>query len=109
MSNVIVIATFQAKPGSESAVQEALQDVIAQTHAEEGCRTYALHVSNADPAQMVIVERWDDQAALQAHFTQPYIAALGEQAGALLAEPPTVAFCSALPAGDPAKGTLAGA
>ena len=109
MSNVIVVATFQAKPGSESAVREALEDVIAQTHAEEGCRTYALHVSNADPAQMVMVERWDDQAALEAHFTQPYIAALGAAAGEHLAAPPSVLFCSAVPAGDPAKGTLAGA
>lgn len=109
MPNVIVVATFQAKPGSEDTVREALLDVIAQTHAEEGCRTYALHVSTADPAQMVMVERWDDQASLEAHFTQPYIAALGAQAAEHLAAPPTVTFCHAVPAGDPAKGTLAGA
>ncbi len=108
MPNVIVVASFQAKPGSEGAVQDALRSVIEQTHLEEGCRTYALHVDNADPTKMVIIERWDDQAALNAHFTQPYMAALGEAAGSLLAAPPSIAMTTAVEAGDPAKGTLAG-
>lgn len=109
MSNVIVVALFQVKPGTEEEARAALTEVLEQTHGEEGCRTYALHVSRTDPTQLAIIERWDDQAALDAHFTQPYMAKLAESAGAVLAAPPVVHFMDAVPAGSPEKGTLAGA
>lgn len=108
MSNVIVVATLQVKPGSEEAARALVTETIEATHLEEGCRTYALHISKQDPAQFVILERWDDQAALDGHFVTPHMAKLGAVARDLLAAPPTIVFCDAIPVGDTAKGTLAG-
>jgi len=106
MSNVIVVATLQAKPGSEDAARAILTETLEATHEESGCRTYALHVSKQDAAQFVLVERWDDQEALDAHFTTPHMAKLAGAAGDLLAVPPTIVFCDAIPAGDPAKSSI---
>ena len=108
MPNVIVVAVLQAKPGSEETALALLTETVDATHLEAGCRTYALHVSKQDPAQFVIIERWDDQDALNAHFGQPHMAKLTGAAGDLLAAPPTIVFTDAIALGDPAKGTLAG-
>ena len=109
MPNVIVVAVLQAKPGSEETALAVLTETLEATHQEAGCRTYALHVSKQDPAQFVLVERWDDQEALDAHFGQPHMAKLAGAAGDLLAAPPTIVFTEPIAIGDPAKGTLAGA
>ena len=109
MPEVIVVATFQTHPEKADQAKEAFTAVIEATHAEEGCRSYALHQVKDDPAHFVLVERWDSQEALDAHFTKPYVAALGAQAADLLAAPPQILFCNPLPAGDAGKGTLGGA
>ena len=54
------------------------------------------------------MERWADQTALDAHMQQPHLRKLFADLQEVLSAPPTSAFCSALPAGDPDKGTLAG-
>jgi quinol monooxygenase YgiN len=106
MSTVVVVASFKAREGRVDDVIAGLTPVIEQTHAEAGCMTYALHRDNADPGTLVLVERWTSQVALDSHFQQPYIAALGELAGELLAEPPRIHFCTPLPVGDAFKGAL---
>jgi quinol monooxygenase YgiN len=106
MSSVVVVAIFRAKPGRVDEVITGLEPVIAQTHGEAGCLTYALHRDTNDPDRLVLVERWTSQVALEAHFQQPYMAGLGDLAAELLAEPPAIHFCTPLPAGDAVKGTL---
>ncbi len=78
---------------------------MAETHTEEGCITYAVNQGAQDPNVVVLVERWRSQEDLDAHFRQPYVAALGEQAS-LLVEPPQVHFLGAVPAGQAEKGRL---
>jgi quinol monooxygenase YgiN len=106
MSEVVVMAVFKAKEGREREVSEALSEVAAQTHEEEGCLLYALHSSPHEEGRFGLIERWTDQEALNEHLAKPYIQALGERAGDVLAEPPQVYFLDPLAAGDPAKGAL---
>ena len=106
MDSVIVVATLTVKEGMEDRALEVLEPVVAGTHAEAGCLTYAIHRDNADPRTFVIVEHWTSQVALENHFVQPHMAELATHAAELLAEPPAVRFCSALGLGDPAKGAL---
>ena len=108
MSEIVVVALFKVKPGHEEEASAALLEAGAQTHDEEGCLAYALHRAADDPTQLALIERWRSQEDLNEHFTKPYIAALGERAGEVLAEPAQVTFLTPLPGGDPAKGTLAG-
>ncbi len=106
MSRVVVVATIKAKPGREDELETGLKELAASTHAEAGCLSYALHRDAADPAVMVMVEHWTSQVALDSHFQQPYVLAVGERASDLLAEPPVIRFCAPVPAGDPVKGVL---
>jgi len=106
MSTVTVVATFKTRDGMAEEAIAALTPVIEQTHEEAGCLAYALHRDVNDPGTLVLVERWTSQVALESHFQQPYIADLGAAAAELLAEPPTLHFCSPLAIGDPVKGTL---
>ncbi len=95
MTDLHVVATIPAKPGSEGAVREALQALVSATRQEEGCRAYDLYESASAPGTFVTVERWVDQAALDAHMQTPHVAAAfaaaGEHLGGEVAVHPLVA------------------
>jgi quinol monooxygenase YgiN len=105
MSEVIVIATFTARPGAAAEVEAALAAALAPTHAEDGCLLYALHAGISDPDTYVFVERWSSDTALAAHARQPWVTGLSE-IGGLLTAPPRVEIFRALGGGDPAVGLL---
>ncbi len=75
MSELHVVATIPAKAGSEDVIREALTALAAATREEEGCLSYDLYESAAAPGVFVTVERWRDQADLDAHMASPHIAA----------------------------------
>jgi quinol monooxygenase YgiN len=102
---VTVIATVKVKPEEQERALEILEGVIGATHGEEGCVKYTLHRSTNEPGAFSIVEVWRSQADLEAHFTQPHMAAL-QEAFEMLTEPPQILFSEPVVVGDPAKGTL---
>jgi quinol monooxygenase YgiN len=106
MSTVTVVALVKVKPGSEDAATAILTPVIEQTHEEAGCLKYALHRSNTDPQQFVLVERWAAQADLDAHFHKPYMGELFTALADHLAEPPAIHFLTPAPVGDSEKAAL---
>jgi len=105
MAEVIVVASMKARAGQEEAVLAGLAEAAAHTHEEAGCLLYALHRSPDDPARIVLIERWESRAALDEHFTKPYIQVLGEQVH-LLDGAADVHFLEPVPAGDVGKGRL---
>ena len=90
MSQVTLIAQFQAKPGLEETLKQELLALVPQTHSEEGCVDYILHESPDTPGAFIFYENWVDQAALDEHAAKPYIEALLGKADDLLAEPPVL-------------------
>jgi len=87
MSELNVVATIPAKPEAVDAIREALQTLVTATRAEEGCLAYDLFESGAAPGTFVTVERWTDQAALDAHLQMPHVAeAFAAADGALAGE-----------------------
>src|SRR3954447_16313774 len=106
MSQVVVVASFEVQDGKADEAEAALRETIEGSHAEAGCLNYALHRDNGDPNVFVLVEKWTSQVALDSHFQQPYVKALGDKAAGVLAAPPVIRFCTPIPVGDPMKGTL---
>lgn len=102
---VTVIATMKVKPEDEQRALAILEGVIAASHGEEGCVRYTLHRATNEPGAFSIVEVWRSQADLDAHFKQPYMAAIADAVG-MLVEPPRILFCEPVPVGDPEKGAL---
>ena len=85
-----VVAVITAKPGSEEIVGGALRDLVGPTREEEGCLSYELNRSAADPAVFVTVEQWREQADLDAHLQTPHLATALEVAGEHLVAPPAI-------------------
>lgn len=65
---IYMVATLKIKPGSLPEFIAAAKTCIAETRKEEGCISYDLHQSVTDDDTLVFVERWTDQAAVDAHF-----------------------------------------
>jgi quinol monooxygenase YgiN len=106
MSAVIVVATITPKPGQEAAVREAVLAAVQKVHREPGCGKYALHESNGDTTEFVMVERWESAEELKTHSTAPALAELGAALKGRLAKPLDVKRLTALPAGTEAQGVV---
>ncbi|MCU1658189.1 MAG: hypothetical protein JWO57_2845 [Pseudonocardiales bacterium] len=112
MSEVVVIASLIAQPGKESEAEKFLSDLLAISHAENGCLLYALHRGLDDPRHFVFVERWESRPLLQDHLASEHIqtalARVGDDGGDLFAQPLDVTYYEAIPGGEDDKGTIAG-
>ncbi|MBA3982594.1 MAG: antibiotic biosynthesis monooxygenase [Acidimicrobiia bacterium] len=90
MSDLNVVAVITATSGSESEVREALTELVTATRTEAGCRSYELFESASAPGTFVTIERFEDQAAMDAHMQSDHIAAAFAAAGEHLAEAPAI-------------------
>lgn len=79
---IIIQAAMQAKPGQRDSMAIACQAAMAGSQAEPGCNTYRFTVDIADSNLFHIVEVWDDEPSLLAHFGgksfQDFITAAGD-------------------------------
>ena len=78
-----VIATIQLAPGTREAFLEEFRRLTPLVRAEDGCVEYGAAVDEPTPIPVqelagddavVVVEKWDSVAALQAHLTAPHMA-----------------------------------
>ena len=74
--NITVVATFQARPGKEAELRNALIGLVAPTRKEAGCVNYDLHASPEDAAKFLFHENWTSKAHLDAHLQSAHIKAL---------------------------------
>ncbi len=74
---LIVLAKAQVGAASMEAARHAIADMVAASNAEEGCIAYAFTEDVLHPGVLHIVEKWQDEAALAAHFATPHMAAFG--------------------------------
>ena len=94
MGKITIVVHIKARPGQDTALEQALREVVAPTHSEHGCIRFALHRSSTDKGGFLLVERWESQAALDEHLQRPYIRTLFEKMADLaessIAEPYTL-------------------
>src|ERR1700677_1631545 len=104
MTPFIAIARLHACPGKRDDALRALQDAQLHTHEEPGCRLYALHNDEADPAAFVMIEGWDSDDALEAHIATAHIQHLISISDGLFDGPLQIERLTALPFGSTEKG-----
>lgn len=76
-----VVATIKVKPGMEKEFETVAKELVAQVRANEpGCALYALH-HGAAPGTYVFLERYRDQAAVEAHRAAEHFKTLGRKMG----------------------------
>lgn len=79
-----IVATLKIKPGMEQPFEAVAKELVAKVNANEpGCRLYALH-HGEQPNTYVFMERYADQAAVDAHRATDYFKALGRKMGEYL-------------------------
>lgn len=67
-----IIAFIEPKTHTFDKCRELISDIITVTRAEEGCLRFELyHYPQSN--QLVLIERWADQQALDFHYQQPYV------------------------------------
>jgi len=78
-----VVATLKVKAGMEREFEAVAKELAAKVNANEpGCRLYALHrLDGVDTPTYVFMERYVDQAAVEAHRATDYFKALGRKMG----------------------------
>lgn len=73
----MLIVAGEVKLSSAAQVEEgreAVQAMVAATVQEAGCITYCFAQDLVDPSIIRIFERWESQAALDAHIASPHMA-----------------------------------
>jgi quinol monooxygenase YgiN len=103
--SIIIVATATPLPEHRDEVIAAFEKAVETVHAgEDGCLLYALHEgANGD---LVMIEKYADQAAIDAHSSGAGLAALLADLKGKLAGPMDVKFLTPHPAGSPGKGVL---
>jgi len=79
---IIVIARIEIAPGKRAAFLEEFHRLMPQVRAEAGCLEYGPAVdaettlarqTKLGPHVVMIVEKWDTLAALEAHLVAPHM------------------------------------
>jgi quinol monooxygenase YgiN len=95
MEMVNVVAVIKAKPGQRAELLEMFNANVPAVHAEDGCIEYGATVDTADvgPFQtafgddtFVVIEKWENLAALMAHAVAPHMKDYGARSKDLIAD-----------------------
>jgi len=80
---LVVTGVIEVSEDSLTAAKALAGPMGTASRAEAGCHAYAFYQDLEDPGRIRIYEEWEDQAALDAHFATPHMAAFVEGLGAL--------------------------
>jgi quinol monooxygenase YgiN len=65
---ILVIGTFIFEAGDRDAFLEAYAEPRQKALAEDGCEEFVLAPDPVEPGRVVMVQRWRDRDALDAHI-----------------------------------------
>lgn len=85
MTERMMIATMKAQPGRGAELRDAFGGMYEQVATEPGTLQYML-VEGDEADTFYFIERYADQAAMDAHMASPALAALYPVIGPLLAD-----------------------
>jgi len=94
MSMVHVLAVITAKPGRRDDILAAFRANVPAVHTEDGCIEYGATIDTEGVGDLqtrfgedsfVVVEKWANLAALEAHIAAPHMAAYGAKTKDMIA------------------------
>ena len=90
-----VIARFAPLPEKRSDLRTLLDGMVGPTRSEPGCHSYNLYEVPAE-GDLVLIERYNDQVALEHHRKTEHYLNYRAQLGPLLASPISVTVLAPL-------------
>ena len=85
--NFTFTARFEAKPGSEQRLQQALPNCVPSPVAEEGRLAYPPYFDLAEPRRAILAGRRKDNASLEYHLTTRHFKKLQQVSSGVLVRP----------------------
>ncbi|MFT7218621.1 MAG: quinol monooxygenase YgiN [Candidatus Azotimanducaceae bacterium] len=82
---IVVNAIIESTESDVAAMKEAIAVMEQKSRAESGCHDYTFSIELNNPNVIRVTEKWDDMAALSAHFGEPHMADFQK---AMAANPP---------------------
>lgn len=82
-----LFATIHPKPEFFNDARAALDQLVPPTLNEPGCHVFSAFVSHTQPNTLHLFECFDDEAALELHYAQPYTKEVFEKYQTWLAAP----------------------
>lgn len=95
---LFVFAEITPKPQHLEDARDAIVGIVDRTRTEPGCKSFDVF-DGLEPGSLYLFEEWDDQSALDAHYKQPYTAAVFASYEKWLQKPPTIHKLSRLGSG----------
>ena len=83
----MITARVFIKPGRESDFLAAAQVMVTNSNKEEGCQGYMLYQDPYEKTNFIFVERYKNQAAIDAHFATPYFKEFGPKMADMTSQP----------------------
>lgn len=88
-----VIATLKVQPGKGGEFEQVFRDLAAQVRANEpGNKLYQVFKSRKEADTYVVMEVYQDQAALDAHGKSDHFKAAGPKIGPTMAGRPDIHY-----------------
>lgn len=72
---LVIAGTVRVPPQNLDGFRPHMLAMLAASRAEEGCLEYSYAEDVGEPVLIRVFEAWRDQAALDAHFATPHMAA----------------------------------
>jgi len=73
--SLVIAGTIRVPPERLDAFRPHMLAMLGASRAEDGCLEYSYAEDVAEPGLIRVFEAWRDQAALDAHFQTPHLAA----------------------------------
>ena len=93
-TEVTVMIRYRAQPEKADIARRELESLIRTVVAtERECAGIWMHLSTSDPGQILLVERWSDEAAYTGpHMRTPHLQSFMSRAREFIAGPPEITF-----------------
>ena len=85
---VAVVAKIRIQEGKMEQGLKMMKEFLPHVAKEKGTLLYTINRDPADPNLMVVIERYRDEAAFQAHASSAHMAEFFGKAQAVVAAPP---------------------
>jgi len=96
----LAVVTMRFDASDPAGLHGVLSKYIVLTRMVDGCRNVDLCASVTHPGRMLIVQKWDDAAAQQAHFDSALMVEMAASCDGLLTSAPDIDLWDGLSAHD---------
>jgi quinol monooxygenase YgiN len=105
---IVVTARAQVPPEHRERFIAVATEMCTASRADDGCLGYRFYADLEQVDRYIILEEWENDAALQAHFGQPHTARFLTDLTAILAAPADALFHTVQSTRrlDPARGLI---